>query len=359
MPARKTATRISANHGKRRSRTPALVSFGDVRVGPLAPIPGLLAERGLDPAQVFAEAGVDPQLFADPENRIQVGALGKLLETCASRTNCAHFGILVGQRLDPKSLGDLHTLMRNCATLRDALHLGGAHLEVNDRLAVSLLLDLGDSRTALGYALFGGLTPGTVQVLDGAIAMQHRLLRELCGPSWVPLLVQLSRSRPANVRPFRHALGSNLEFDADLSAIVFDSRWLDHPIAGADARSYSAVAQAIESAASREPVSFAAQVRRAIYALLLTGSTSTPQVARLFDLSTRTLRRRLAAEDATVRGLTSDVRRELAYHLLRDTDLKLSEIATALRYADVSVFSRAFHAWSDVSPRRWRARHAP
>jgi AraC-like DNA-binding protein len=341
---------------QRRALSEALSSLQDVRVGPVMPLLSLLAERGIDPAAVLAEADVDLQLFADSENRIPMGKLGQLFETCVRRTRCPHFGLLVGARAGPESLGALMSLMRNCATVGDALRLAASHLDVNDRGAISLVLDVGNSQTALGYALFGGRTPAAMQILDGAIAMQYRLLSDLCGPTWRPLLIQLSRNRPRNDRPFRKILGPNLEFNSDLSAIVFDTWWLDQPIPGADPESLAAVNKVIESTEACQANSFATQVRWAVCALLFTDSASAARVAALFNLPGRTLRRRLAEEGTTVRDLISEARRELSYHLLRDTDLSVSEVSQALHYADIAVFSRAFHAWSGKSPSQWRER---
>jgi AraC-like DNA-binding protein len=106
-------------------------------------------------------------------------------------------------------------------------------------------------------------------------------------------------------------------------------------------------------------MAFSQQVRRAIHALLFSSSASTPKIAGLFNVAPRTLRRRLADEGMTVRDLVHDVRRELSFHLLRDTDLRLAEIAATLRYADAAVFSRAFRSWTNMNPKRWRAPGAP
>ena len=345
--------------GKQRVLKKALDYLEDVRVGPLRPILSLLTERGFDASAVLAEADVDLKLFADPENRIPLGKLGHLFEICVERTRCPHFGLLVGERFRPESLGTLSSMMRNCATVGEALRLAASHLGINDRGAITLVLDIGNSRTALAYALLGGRTHAAIQILDGAIAIQHQLLSELCGPSWRPLLVQLSRSRPRNVRPFRKILGPRLEFNSDLSTIVFDSHWLDHPIAGANPASLAAASTAIAVAEASQENSFASQVRRAIYALLFTDSATAPRVAGLFNMPERTLRRHLAEEGTSVRDLVGAARRELSYHLLRETDLSMSEISQALHYADIAVFSRAFHAWSGRTPSQWRARHMP
>jgi AraC-like DNA-binding protein len=330
--------------------------FGDVRVGPLMPIPLLLAERGIDPAAVLERTGLPAQLFDDPENRVSFATLGKLLEVCVEVTGCAHFGLLIGQRFRMEALGVLGQLLRNAPTVRDALRMATLHLQIHDRGAVSLSMDVGHGQTALGYALFAGETPAAAQILDGAIAMQYLLLRDLCGRSWTPRMIQLSHSPPAKPAPLQQFFGARIEFDAPLSAVVFESRWLDHPIDGADPEAFAAITRALEAAPSPLMSSFAAQVRRSLHAMIFAGAASTANIARLFDLHERTLRRRLREEGATVRGMVSEVRRELAHHLLRDTGLPVTEVAAILRYSDVTVFSRAFRGWSSASPHEWRAR---
>jgi AraC-like DNA-binding protein len=55
-----------------------------------------------------------------------------------------------------------------------------------------------------------------------------------------------------------------------------------------------------------------------------------------------------------VRGLVGEVRRELAQHLLRDTELSVTEVADILGYSDPTVFARAFRGWTKRNPRTWR-----
>jgi AraC-like DNA-binding protein len=330
---------------------------GDVRVGPLRPIPVLLAEHGLDPAQLLGSVGLDPRLFDDPENRVPFRALGHLLETSVTLTQCRHFGLMVGERFTLDSPGVLGRVMRNSPTLRDALRLAIQHLELHDRGAVALSLDYGNSQAALGYSLFDGHTPAAEQILDGSTAIRYRIIRELCGRSWKPLAIHLSHRRPRTIGPFRHFFGPDLEFDTRISAVVLDARWLDHPIPGADPAAYSKIVDTIEAMEAQEPAPFAGRVRRAIHAMLFSASASTASLANLFNLHERTLRRRLEEEGETVRNLVSEVRQEIAIHLLRDTALPVSEIAAILRYSDATVFSRAFRGRSHLSPSQWRVRH--
>ena len=341
----------------RRGRQSGSMPRGDVRVGPLRPIPVILSEHGFDPAQVFKRVGLRPRLFEDSENRVSFPALGRLLETCVELTQCPHFGLLVGERFTLDSLGILGQVMRNSPTLRHALRLAIQHLELHDRGAVALTLDFGNSQAALGYSLFDGDTPAAEQILDGSTAIHYRILRELCGRRWKPMAIQLSHRRPRNIGPLRRFFGPNLEFDSRISTVVFDARWLDHPIAGADPAAYSAIIDTIKAMEARERAPFASQVRRAIHATLFSASASTVSLANLFNLHERTLRRRLESEGETVRNLVSEVRQEIADHLLRDTILPVADIAAVLRYSDTTVFCRAFRSRSHMSPLEWREQH--
>ncbi|HEV2175178.1 MAG TPA: hypothetical protein VGR71_16515, partial [Nitrospira sp.] len=49
------------------------------RVGPLAEIPGLLRDFGLDPAEVAAAAGLDAVALDSPDSRVPYLATGRLL----------------------------------------------------------------------------------------------------------------------------------------------------------------------------------------------------------------------------------------------------------------------------------------
>jgi len=47
-----------------------------VRIGTILTIPALLRSLGADPAEVFAEARIDPALLDDPDNLISYEARG-------------------------------------------------------------------------------------------------------------------------------------------------------------------------------------------------------------------------------------------------------------------------------------------
>ena len=344
---------------RRRAAAPRVELRREVRVGPIQPLADLMREHGLKPEEILPGVGLPATILDDPENWISFADLSNLLQACSMLSGCPNCGLLIGTRFRVDSLGLLGQLMRNSPTLRDALRLAALHLNLQDRGAVSMTLDLGDKRTALGYALFDGTLAASEQILDGAIAMQFLLLRELCGPTWRPAVVQISHQRPVDFAALEAFFGSRLKFNSHVSANVFDSRWLDRPIIGADAGTYAALVAEVARHEAANATSFTEQVRRSIYAMTITGSANESSVARLFGMNERTVRRRLEDDGTTLRELLATVRREWSCHLLSDTDLSVSEIAWILGYSDSTVFARAFRSWTKKSPTEWRGLDSP
>jgi AraC-like DNA-binding protein len=81
------------------------------------------------------------------------------------------------------------------------------------------------------------------------------------------------------------------------------------------------------------------------------------QIAAMFNVSTRTYRRRLQKEGTTFQALLDQTRLELAQHQLVRSDISIAAIAHALGFSDASNFRRAFIQWSGISPSRWRKSH--
>ena len=329
---------------------------GEVRIGPVAAIPEVLHKFGVVPSGPFARAGVPLQAFRNPDTRIAFEALGRLLAESATATGCEHFGLLVGERFELEGLGAIGYLMRNSATVGEALRALLLHLYLHDRGAVPILINLDASYVLLGYSIYRNGTPGTPHLYDAAIAIGYRVLQAICEAHWKAAHVQFSHGRPKDSRPYRRLFGPNLQFDAGVSGIVFAASWLDQAIPGADPQLRDLVLRAIQQARASSTMSFAEVVRGALHQMVLSGTSSAANVALLFGIHERTLRKRLTTAGTSLQRLVDQTRFELAKQLLENTELPLAEIASALHFADAAVFSRAFRTWAKTNPREWRAR---
>jgi AraC-like DNA-binding protein len=95
-------------------------------------------------------------------------------------------------------------------------------------------------------------------------------------------------------------------------------------------------------------------LRRVLRTELLRGTCSASNIARLFSMHRRTLYRHLRTEGLAYRRVANEIRFEIACELLENTDMALSQVAAALKYSELSAFTRAFRRWSGKTPSAWR-----
>ena len=177
---------------------------------------------------MIREAGLDPGLFDNGANVIPHAALGRLLTLCVARTNCPHFGLLVGRRATILSLGMVGRLMQHSATVGEALRTLVSNLSIQNRGAVPTLA-VRDDTALFSFAVYQSEVESADQITDGSIAVAVNALRALCGSAWNPTEVLLPRAAPADLEPFRRHFRAPVRFNQEIATIVFPARDLDIP----------------------------------------------------------------------------------------------------------------------------------
>lgn len=337
-------------------RTLALIEPSDdsVRVGPIAALPAVLSELGVSPERVFAQANVSLRGFRNPESRVSLRSVGRLLDKAAKTTNCAHLGLRIGACFQLQALGPIGDLMHNSATVGDALRNLVIHLHLHDRGAAAVLMKVGDAAAIMGYSVCRDDTVGLRHIYDTTNAIVFRLLKELCGPAFKPAGAYFAYPPPRDADAYRNYFGCNTTFNASLSGIRFRAPWLSKPIARAEPAAYHDLSREVVREDAQDDLPFAQRVELVAHQMLLGGTATMAAVAAMLNVSERTLRRKLRAEDQGFQTLLNRRRYALARQLLRNTSLPVADIATALQYKDANAFSRAFRGWARCPPSEWR-----
>ena len=91
------------------------------------------------------------------------------------------------------------------------------------------------------------------------------------------------------------------------------------------------------------------------FAPLLCTITTAPYIAELLGISPRTLQRRLADEGTSYSEVVQRVRYNIAAEMLRDSHMRVIDVANALGYEDASNFSRFFRRVASITPRHYRS----
>lgn len=328
----------------------------DLRIAPLLPLPGLLAEAGIDAAPLLAAAGVDPVVFAsvNGDARVPYRAAARLLHAAAMASGREDFGLLLGQRFRLDALGLLAQLMQHAPSVAEALRGLQRYLLVHDRGAVAYLKLQSPAQAALGYSVHDPGTPGVGLIHDTSLAVGVAILRALCGPRWQPLEVHLPRAAPASPLTWRRSFGAPVVFGAAAAEIWFDAAWLARRPPQADPAQQLMLVRAAQRSEAALALPLAERAAHAARVLVMTGTLSADALAQVLDQHPRTLRRHLASEGTSLRAIVNATRFGLAQQLLADTQLPLAQLADLMGYRDLTAFVRAFRGWADCAPGQWR-----
>lgn len=148
-----------------------------------------------------------------------------------------------------------------------------------------------------------------------------------------------------------------VRFAMPSNRLVFSASFLDLPLRTADPVAMQLAREQCErQLAALVDAGFPGRVRAAIVGDGKAGFRALPDVARRLHVSTRTLKRRLAAAGTTFSALLDDERRQRALLLLEDRALSIGEIAARLGYTELPNFTRAFKRWTGATPVAFRER---
>ncbi|WP_262298290.1 AraC family transcriptional regulator [Microvirga sesbaniae] len=317
----------------------------------IAPV---LRAFGLDPGPLICEAGLEPRLFEDSTNVVPFAALARLYSLCVARTNCPHFGLLVGRRGTVQSMDLVGRLMLHSDTVGEAFEGLVSNLSVQDR-AVVASLSVSDGMAVLTYAVYQPQMESAEQVTDAALAVAVNVLRTLCGSDWHPIEVLVPRAAPAATEPYRRHFLAPVRFDQETATLVFPAEDLKRRIAGADPMLKELLAERLQQMRASAGSTLSDDIRRLLRTRLTSNRCSAEDVADLLSMHRRTLSRRLKGSGMGYRAIRNEIRFEIARQLLEDTEVPLGEIAAALGYSEASAFTRAFRRWSGQTPTVWRA----
>lgn len=324
-----------------------------IRAAVLTGFAALARSYGLDPAALLREAGlpVDPE--REPDRRLAASRVNQLFERAADLAGAEDFGLRLAELRGFSNLGPVTVLARDEPDMRSALGVFIAYLPLHNE-ALTIDLAVTGDLAILSCAL---VSDGPrVQTTDVAVAMLHRILRQLLGPNWQALGVYLERQRPVRVAQFARSFSGRVHFSQDFSGIVFDPADLDRPNLMADAALRPYAAQLLAALPGPGDAPLAERIRRLLRAMLAGRRCTAPLVAERLGLSRRTMERRLAAEDTTFHALLDEVRGEMARGQLAGTARSNAEIAELLGFASSAAFTAWFAAGHGLPPQAWRRR---
>ena len=302
--------------------------------------------RGLDPAPLLAQAGLDGGLPA----RIPPLQYAELVKAVWRAMDDEFLG-LTTRPCPVGAFALMAELVIHTATLGEALEKCSRFYRVaNDSLALGVTIENGQA--FLWMRLQDPARDADHFLLEFMLVMWSRLAGWLIRERIHLQAAQFRHDAPAHVREYPTLFPCALQFGQARNALVFDAGWLQRPVKRSAAE-LQALLPTLPGAFLVKPVfhgSYTQRVRELIAEDMAAGFPDLEAVAQHFWMTGRTLRRKLLQEGSHYQEIKDGLRRERAVQLLAQGEPSLQEIALQLGFAEASAFIRAFKLWTGLTP---------
>ncbi|QBY55128.1 AraC family transcriptional regulator [Cupriavidus oxalaticus] len=310
-------------------------------------------QLGLDPYRQLRQAGISPTALVDPEMRVPAKSVTQLLEDSAQLAGLEDLGLRVAEARQLTTQGPLWTVMREGATLRNALDAMARYLHLLNEgidLRIETVGDAALVRLELLVYVEGSMRQST----EFVICLWFRLFKLLAGSAWKPRSVCFSHAAPASLATHRRVFGVPVRFRQDFDGIVLAASDLDVAGAASDPALGRHAREFLDIKLAQSGSTMPDKVRKLVFALLPAGECGAEQVARQLGIDRKTMHRHLAAYGQNYLAVVDAVRVDLVTRYVKNSERPLSEVAILMGFSSLSAFSRWFSMRFGCSVSAWR-----
>lgn len=304
--------------------------------------------------EILTGAGVFEAAVPLAEIRIPHSLASQLLDLATQLTGDPALALHAGACVELGDFGTFEYLLRSCATLGEALEVGGQNIAILHDGAEVDVVSMGDNILWRHHLEDPYETsPG---VHEYVMASFMTATRRIVNADVSPLAVHFIHHEPAYRSEYERFFRAPCYFGADYNAFLIAGRAAALPLPTADAALFRLMKhrarEILKQLPRRQP--FRVRVREAIASELAANGASLKSVARRLDLSAGTLRRRLTQHGTTHSEMVDLVKRERVRELLARTDDSLEAIALATGFSHATALHRAFRRWYGMTPEQFR-----
>ena len=323
--------------------------------GRITRLAAMHVKASCDLNSLLARAGLSPKDIEDARARIGVQNQITFLELASEAIGDPLLGFHLAEKFDPRELGLLYYVQASSVTLGEALACMARYISVAHEGLDASCVDRDGLKVGISYV--GVPRHADRHQMEALMTVLVRICRQLTGLHVRPLRVGLAHPRVISSAEVDAFFGVAIDFGAEADEIAFLAGARDLPVVSADRYLNEALVSYWEAALAqrrggRSPVR--AAVENAILPLLPHGKARISKVAEALRVSSRTLARRLAAEDLSFAQVLDEMRAALAQGYLDDRSLSISHIAWLLGFQEPSAFTNAFKRWTGKAPTEHR-----
>lgn len=294
---------------------------------------------GVRREDLLQEIDLDAALIDQPGAFIDAAKLIDAVAYAARASGRNDFGMMLGAQNDHRTLGPVGLLIEHCRTVVDAVAEGSRYLHLHNAALTYKI-----KREGANYAFRVGIGAqgryDSAQYVELLLTMAMRFFRLMLGERWAPLYVTFAHRRQAGDLAYRRAFGAEVRFGEHANAVVAAKADFERKLPQGDPRIRRVVERMLDEIDREQSENIVAKLAPIMRPLLATGHAHAADVARVVQLSPRTLQRRLAEAGTSFQEVLDSVRLEIAREYLPRPGMTLARLAPIIGFSEASAVSR-------------------
>jgi AraC-like DNA-binding protein len=306
-----------------------------------------LESRGLDCEKILNEFDLSRVQFNDESMLVAARTMYQLLDALADFAKDPAIAVSIGENLNLASWSLMRDAASNATTVGD-FFIRFIHKARDLASKIHYTLEIKGDRAS--FRLVRAFDPGFCpqQADSFYVGLFYNIFSCLLNKDWPhqELVMQVCdpKAVPVNYRGLRVYACDNTGF-----RMIFPSTWLSQPIA-------RTCIEKGQNSLSHDlpPDDFIEAISRLLQQYIHSSDLTVAQAAELCGYSQRRMSRLLKEQGTTLTRLIAHLREQEAAKLLLETDKSITEIAMAVGFSELSLFTRSFKRWTGQSPREYR-----
>lgn len=319
-----------------------------------------LEARGLDGEAMCARADLNYQALQQSDEFFDAACYPALLQAAVDASRDPLLGLRFGMAAEPDRWGVLGYIMSVCGTLGEAMQCQQRYQSLVGSIG-SIAVEPVDTGQPGEFLKLSWQTakPPLPAMAEEAVAGWVRFGRWITHTDRSPQQVAFKHAPPEDPKlrdEYWHFFRCPVQFNADYNGLVISIDMLSLSLKQPDRKMRDWLQQHVEDRLQQldQENELIARLRGYIEKQLPKGVPEIGAVADAFNLSTRTLQRRLKEQNETYKSFVEHTRSRLAKRYLDMGRYNLTEITFLLGFSEQSAFSRAFKRWTGVTPRDYQ-----
>lgn len=312
----------------------------------------LCRQHQLNAHSLLQACGLDPILLRRQDLLVDYARVGEVLNLAAQRSENQQFGLALSQQRDYLVFGPFGLLLSQAENLADLVRITNqyAHLHAPG-IRLHLVEEAEEVIISYHLQLANGTDPR--QLIELGVGVMYRAANLFFRDAWPPNCITFTHSAPIHTQIYQQIFQIPVLFSQASNAIYCNKDVL--LLKPSEQRDLIKRHLLLEfSRHEIAPQDYPNRVKQVADSLLATGEANLEKIANVLGLHPRQLQLKLQAKNTSFRALMDELRFEKAQQQLLHTQVRITDLALSLGYADETAFSRAFKRWSGLSPRQWR-----